>query len=54
MAKRIEELEKTVERLPNENRHWKTRLEDGNRKSTFAIGQVSMGPAKISFICAHD
>lgn len=28
MAKRIEELEKTVERLTNENCQWKTRLED--------------------------
>jgi hypothetical protein len=45
MAKRIEEVEKTVERLTNENRHWKTRLEDGNGKSTFSLGQVSMGLA---------
>ena len=28
MGKRIEELEKIVERLTNENRQWKTRLED--------------------------
>lgn len=28
MTKRIEELEKIVERLTNENRQWKTRLED--------------------------
>lgn len=28
MTQRIEELEKVVERLTNENRQWKTRIED--------------------------